>query len=322
MRAIRVKEFGSPAVMQLAEIPTPEPGPGQLVVQIHAAGVNPVDTYIRAGTYAKKPELPYTPGMDGAGIVLDVGAAVKEFRPGQRVYLSGSITGTYAAAALCEAAHVHPMPESVSFSQGAALGIPYATAHFALLTRAAAQAGETVLIHGATGGVGLAAVQIARAAGLKVFATGGSEEGRRLLREEGAHEVFDHGAAGYLKLILEKSGGVDVVLEMLANVNLANDLTLLSRGGRVAVIGSRGPIEINPRELMARNADVRGVMLAGSADPLESIRIHAALYAGLENKTLRPVVAREYPLGEASQAHEAVMASGARGKIVLLPQSE
>ncbi|MES2572988.1 MAG: NADPH:quinone reductase, partial [Verrucomicrobiota bacterium] len=245
--------------MQLSNALEPEPQEGELLVQIHAAGVNPVDTYIRAGTYAKKPALPYTPGVDGAGVVLRKGPGVEEIAVGSRVYLTGSLTGTYAEMALCKSSDVHPLPEQVSFAQGAALGVPYATAHYALVIRAAALPGETVLVHGATGGVGIAAVQIALALGLKVFATGGSEEGRRLLRELGAHEVFDHGAPGYLETILQKSGGIDVILEMLANVNLAHDLTLLGKSGRVAVIGSRGAVEINPRELMGRNADIRGV---------------------------------------------------------------
>ena len=180
------------------------------------------------------------------------------------------------------------------------------------------RAGETALLHGATGGVGIAALQLARAAGLKVLATGGSDAGRTLLKDEGAHAVFDHKAAGYLEAIMEATGGrgVDVILEVLANVNLGVDLQILAPGGRVAVVGSRGPVEINPRDLMSRNADVRGVFLAGARAPVLE-EIHAALYAGLDNGTLRPVVGRRFPLAQAAEAHRAIMAPGAMGKIVL-----
>lgn len=319
MKAILVNEFGGPEVLQLAEVPEPAPGWEQVVVQIAAAGVNPVDTYIRSGNYARKPELPYTPGIDGAGTVAALGGGVTRLQVGQRVYLAGSLSGTCAERALCAAASVHPLPDNVSFAQGAALGVPYGTAHYGLFARGGARAGETVLIHGGTGGVGLAALQLARAAGLTVLATGGSDAGRTILLEQGAHAVFDHHQLGYLEEILAATGGhgVDLILEMLANVNLGHNLPLLAPRGRVVVIGSRGPVEINPRDLMARNADIRGVMLFG-APPDEIARIHHALFPGLKGGALRPIVAREFPLAETAAAHEAVLAPGAAGKIVLL----
>ncbi len=320
MKAIRVPQFGEPDVLQLADVPDLTPGSAQLVVRVHAAGVNPVETYIRSGRYAKLPPLPYTPGADGAGVIAQIGEGVSGWRVGQRVYLAGSLSGTYAEQALCESIHVHPLPDQVSFAQGAALGVPYATAHFALHHRGQAGAGETVLIHGATGGVGLAAVQLARAAGLTILATGGSETGRELLQREGAHHVFDHHAEDCATQILHATGGrgADLILEMLANENLGRDLPLLAPNGRVLVIGSRGPVEINPRDLMARNADIRGVMLFG-APPAVLAHAHRAIVAGLESGELRPVIARELPLAEAPQAHVAIMQPGAAGKIVLLP---
>jgi NADPH2:quinone reductase len=320
MKAIVVNEFGGPEVLQLATVPDPEPGWGQVVVQLRAIGVNPVETYIRSGNYAARPELPYTPGMDGAGTILTVGGGVTRLNPGQRVYVAGALNGTYAERALCDATHVHLLPDHVSFAQGAAVGVPYTTAYLALFPRGQARPGETVLVHGGTGGVGLAAIQLARAAGLTVYATGGTEAGRVLCREQGAHEVFAHEDPQYLEQILRATAGrgVSLVLEMLANVNLAKDLTLLARGGRVIVIGSRGPVEINPRDLMTRQADIRGVMLLNT--PAEELgQAHAALQAGLQNGTLRPVIGREFPLAEASRAHTAVMEPGAKGKIILVP---
>ena len=320
MKAIRVDQFGEPDMLRLVELPVPQPTVGQVLVRVHAIGVNPVETYIRSGNYARKPALPYTPGSDAAGIVEAVGGEVTAFMPGDQVYTAGTLTGSYAEFALCESSQVHPLPANVSFAQGAAIGVPYATAYRALIQRGQARAGESVLIHGASGGVGIAGVQLACAQGMKVLGTASTEAGRQLVMQQGAHQVFDHGAADYPGKILQATGnrGVDVILEMLANRNLAKDLTLLAPGGRVVVIGSRGRVEIDPRETMIREADIRGMVLFNTP-PAELKQIHTALIEGLKNGSLRPVIAREFTLAEAAQAHNAVMESGARGKIVLVP---
>jgi NADPH2:quinone reductase len=320
MRAIRVHKFGGPEVLQLEDVPDPRPGPGQVAVRIHAAGINPVDTYIRSGSYAAKPALPYTPGIDAAGVVESVGPEVSRVRPGDRVYVGGTITGAYAELALCKAPQVHPLPQRLSYAQGAAVHVPYATAYRALFLRARAVPGEVVLVHGASGGVGVAAVQLARAAGMTVIGTAGTDRGRRLVTEQGAHHVLDHQAAGYLDEIakLTNGHGADVVLEMLANVNLAKDLGILAQGGRVVVIGSRGTVEIDPRLSMNRDSSILGMSLMNASEQ-EIASIHRALAAGLQNGTLRPVVGQEIPLAEAPRAHQAVMAPGSYGKIVLIP---
>lgn len=319
MKAIRVHAFGGPEALKLEDLPDPTPGPGQVVVKIHAAGVNPVETYIRKGVYGPK-EFPYTPGTDAAGVVEGVGPGVTRAKPGDRVYTSGSVTGTYAAKALCAEANVHPLPARITFAQGAAVGVPYATAYRALFNRAKAKAGETVLVHGATGGVGIAAVQLARAAGLLVVGTGGTDKGRQLARDEGAHHVLSHAEAGYLESAVALTGGkgFDLIIEMLANVNLGNDLTALARDGRVVVVGSRGKVEIDARETMKRDASILGMTLLNTTPP-EAAGIHAALAAGLENGALRPIVGAELPLADAPTAHEQVMSSKAFGKIVLVP---
>jgi NADPH2:quinone reductase len=320
MKAIQVHEFGAPEVMQIAELPDPTPGPGEVVVRNHAIGVNPVDTYIRSGIYPRKPELPYTPGTDAAGVVEAVGKGVHRLESGHRVYTAGSIHGTYAEMSLCEASQVHPLPEKISFEQGAGIHVPYAAAYHALFQRARAVPGEVVLVHGATGGVGIAAVQLGRAAGMTIIGTGGTEKGRRLASDNGAHHVLDHASPRRHEEIMALTAdrGVDVVLEMLANVNLGTDLGLLAQDGRVVIIGSRGTVEINPRDAMSRRATILGMLLFG-ATPREQSAIHPALYAGLENDTLRPIVGRELPLGEASQAHHLVIESKAYGKIILKP---
>jgi NADPH2:quinone reductase len=320
MKAIRVQEFGGPEVLRVEEVPDPKPAAGQVLVRVRAAGVNPVDTYIRSGVHAVKPQLPYTPGLDAAGEIEAVGEGVTRLGVGQRVYTAGSLTGTYAELALCDESQAHALPDRISFAEGAGVFTPYATAYRALFQRAGGRPGETVLVHGASGGVGTAAVQLARAAGLDVIGTGGTEEGRRLVAEQGAHHVLDHRAPDYLEQLTTITGGrgVDVILEMLANVNLNKDLGVLAKGGRVVVIGSRGSVEINPRLLMSRDGVVLGMSLF-NASPQELASVHAALAAGLEAGTLHPVVGRELPLSEAARAHEEVLKPGAYGKIVLVP---
>jgi NADPH2:quinone reductase len=325
MKAIRVREFGGPEVMKVEEIPDPKPGPGEVLVRVKAVAVNPVDTYIRSGAYGNSTPLPYTPGSDAGGTVEAVGDGVKGVKPGDRVYTSGTtapgpFNGAYGELCVSRVAQVHPLPASLSFVQGAAVNIPYATSFRALFHRARAQAGETVLIHGASGGVGVAAVQIARAYGLRVIGTGGTDRGRTLVQEQGAHHVLDHKQADYLQKLMDltEGRGVDVILEMAAHVNLGKDLTVLAKGGRVVVIGSRGPIEINPRDTMSRDASIHGVALI-NASPAEVASLHAALGAGLANGSLRPVIGKELPLKEAPAAHQTILQPGAYAKIVLIP---
>jgi NADPH:quinone reductase len=319
MKAILVHEFGGPEVLKFEEISTPKPAAGQVLVRIHAAGVNPYDTYMRAGTYAVKPPLPYTPGSDGAGVVEAIGDGVKKVKVGDRVYTAKTVTGAYAQYALALEEQVHSLPEKISFGQGAGVWVPYGTAYHALHHSAEAKASETVLVHGASGGVGSAAVQMARAMGLTVFGTAGTQKGVDLVKREGAHQVFDHSKAGYQEEIMKATGGrgVNVVLEMLANVNLSADLKLLATNGRVIIIGNRGEITINPRDLMMRRASAKGFTL-WAITPAEEAEIHAGLIAGLENGTLRPVVGKELPLAEAARAHKEVLEPGAAGKIVLI----
>jgi NADPH2:quinone reductase len=320
MKAIRVEQFGGPEVLQLVEVEAPEVGPNQVLIQVRAVGINPVETYIRSGNYGNMVQPPYTPGSDASGEVIEVGGSVTNFEVGQRVYTWNPRGGAYAEQMLCEQHEVFALPDNTSFEQGAALGVPYATAHRALFGRGTAQPGETVLIHGASGGVGVACVQLARAFGLTIIGTAGTEEGRRLVGEQGAHHVLDHTADNYLAAIPEITGGrgVNLIIEMLANVNLQRDLEVLAQYGRVVVIGNRGEITINPRETMKRDADIRGMTLF-NVPPGEMPGIHAALRAGLEEGTLRPVVGRRFALGEAAQAHEEILASGSWGKIILLP---
>jgi len=320
MLAVQVHEFGAPEVMRLEEIPDPVPAPGRIVVKVEAAGVNPVETYVRSGAYARLPKLPYTPGADAAGTVLSVGDGVTAFRAGDRVYTSGTLSGAYAAQALCDRTQVFPLPANVSFAQGAAIGIPCGTAWRALFGRGGAKAGETLLVHGASGGVGTAAVQLAVRAGLEVIGSSGTERGRKLALEQGAKHALSHEESNGPERIRALTGGrgADLILEMLANVNLAKDLALLAPRGRVVVIGSRGPVEIDPRMTMASELSIVGMMLAG-ADADKRVAMYRDIYEALENGSLRPVADRELPLAQAASAHHEIMESNAFGKIVLVP---
>ena len=325
MKAIRAHEYGGPAVMKIEDVPDPKAGPGEVVVHVRAAGINPVDAYILSGTYPRKPPLPYTPGQDGAGEVESVGAGVTEVKAGDRVYICGvgntvAGAGTYAEKALCIPSQLHPLPARVSFGQGAALGVPYCTAYRALFQRAHAKPGETVLVHGATGGVGIACVELAHARGLTVIGSGGTEAGLTVVREHGADFVVNHKTPAYADEIMKATGGrgVDLIIEMAAHVNLDRDLSLLSKYGRVVVVGNRGKTEIDARAAMGRDASILGMTLFNVTEA-EFVEIHAGLIAGLSNGTLNPVVGREFPLADAPRAHEAVMEAGALGKIVLNP---
>jgi NADPH2:quinone reductase len=309
--------------MKLEDVPDPTPAAAQVLVRLRAVGVNPVDTYVRSGGYTVNITFPFIPGSDGAGVV-EVVNGVKRFKRGDRVYIFGTVsgirTGAYAELAVSAESQVCPLPPHVSFAQGAAVGVPYATAWRALFQKAQTVPGETVFIHGASGGVGIAATQLAVAHGLRVVGTAGTERGRELVKQQGAQYVLDHHAPDYLEKLtgFTDGRGPDVILEMLANVNLAKDLSVIATRGRIVVIGNRGSIEINPRAAMQRDATILGMMMPNATDH-DLASIHTALTDGLANGTLKPVINQELPLKDASKAHELVMQPGASGKIVLVP---
>lgn len=322
MRAILIKEFGDASVCKLVrDVPIPDIQSRDVLIRVHAAGVNPVDTYIRSGTYSRRPNLPYIPGLDSAGIIERVGADVTKFKTGDRVFTVNTITGTYAEYCVARADFVFPLPSNVSFEEGSALGVPYFTAYRALVMKGHAKPNETVLIHGASGGVGIAAVQLAKAFGLRVIGTASTEQGLKAIRNQGADFVFNHKQDGYLKEIANvtvNSEGIDLILEMLANVNLNADLQLLkSAVGRVVVIGNRGTVDINPRLLMAKETSISGVTLFSSSED-EFEMINAYLQHGLKYGYIKPLLGRIYPLEEAAQAQTDVISnSGTCGRLTL-----
>ena len=319
MKAIVVREFGSPDVMKLENVPEPAPGPGQVTIRVHAAGVNPVDTYIRAGAYARKPNLPYTPGTDVGGVVHAVGADVTRVRAGDRVYghaVDRRLRGGRALRGMAGA------------PAAAGVVIPAGSGDRRSLRHGVARAADA--------GAGAARRDGARPRRQRRRGNGRGADRARLRHachrhgrnrggagarpRQGAHHVLNHRDADYLQRVppLTDGQGVDVVLEMLANVNLDRDLDLLAPHGRVVVIGNRGRVEIDPRKSMARDATILGMTLFNATrEHLEEI--HAGIVAGLENGSLNPVIGKEFPLADAAKAHVAVMESGALGKIVLVP---
>jgi NADPH2:quinone reductase len=318
MKAIRAHSFGGPEVLALDIIPDPVPGPDEIVIDMRAAGVNPADTYMRNGTYAIVPSLPYIPGGDAAGVVSALGANVTAFKVGDPVFvgtaLSFDLTGCYAEKIIRKATEVLPLPPNVSFAQAAAFGVSYTTAHYALFQRGGAKRGETVFIHGASGSVGTAAIQLAKRAGLRVIGSAGTAKGLDLILAEGADQAVDHTQPNYLDAVKSP----DLILEMLANVNLAADMNVVSKYGRIVIIGNRGEIAVNPRVAMMKELDIRGIAL-WNATAEQMGPVVRDILDGVADGSLRPIIGREMKLADAAAAHIAVMQPGAHGKIVLVP---
>ena len=314
-KIVRVRNFGPPSVLQIEETGAMVPRSDQVLIRVSAFGINPVETYIRSGLYDPLPSLAYTPGTDGAGIIESIGEHVQDSKlcVGQRVWLTGSVSGTYGELCISNPADVHPLPERLSFAQGAALGIPYRTAYRALVMIAQAKKGESVLIHGATGGVGIAALQFAKSIGLNpiIASTSSSDpEVREMLISNGATEVTSHDH-------IIPATKVDIIIENLANKNLAFDMKVLKKNGRIIVVGNRGEVTINPRDLMRCEGSIRGMVGPGTLD--ERKVIDSAIQDGIDNGALKPVVGHVFPLAEVDEAHEEIMthSRGTRGKIVV-----
>jgi NADPH2:quinone reductase len=314
-KVVRVHDFGGPEVMRVEDVQLEAPGPGQVHVRLRAAGVNPVDRSVRLGGFARPP-LPYVPGQDGAGEVVAVGEGVQRVGPGQRVYVAGA--PTYAEEAVVPEGAVWPLPDGISFEEGAAIGVPYVTAYRALHHASAAQPGDWVLVHGGSGGVGTAALQLGRAAGFRMVGTSSTEQGRRHVLAQGAEAAYGHDDTSEL-LAVTSGAGYRVILELHANTQtLSTALELLATGGEIVVIGNAGPAEIAPGALMAKAATLRGIT-GRTLTASEQARIHTALGALLALGVLRPVVGQKFPLAEAGRAQEELARGGVVGKIVLVP---
>ncbi len=367
MKRILVERYGGPEALELQDSEAPRPGPGEILIGLHAAGINPVDVYRRQGSQGYTPDLPFCPGFEGAGEILAVGppSAAREtqatdpvrnpaggpgasggagtaagaaadlaatgagtataagtadslfdFKPGDRVYAGWTISGTYGQWCLAKSSQVFPVPLGMSMNKAAGLFVNYFTAYRALVLRGGLVPREKVLVHGASGGVGLACLQWCGYLGNPVWGSAGSEAGLELVRRWGAREAADHRRPGELAALAGGIGGFDVIVEMRADRNLEADLSMLAPGGRVMVVGSRGETTVTPRKTMGIEADVRGVVLFRNSDG-ENLLIHRELEKAAATGDINPVITREYPLTEAGRAHEELMNERASGKRIL-----
>ncbi|EGT57509.1 hypothetical protein CAEBREN_12682 [Caenorhabditis brenneri] len=314
-RAALVNRFGGPEVIEVAECGMPVPNDNQVLVRNHAAGINPVETYIRAGQYAKLPTTPYVTGKDGAGVVEFVGANVKNVKIGDRVWY-GMESGS--AADYINVTRPFLLPEGVTFSEGASLGVPYLTAYRALFHLAGAKTGDVILVHGASGGVGSALMQLAAWKNIEAVGTAGSKHGVQFVKRLGAKQVYNHSEAGYVsKMRADYPGGFNFIFEMAAHTNLNTDLGLLAPRGKVAVIGNRDETKINARQLMATEGAVFGVALGLSTDA-ELSDFGTNIVKFLQETEFRPLINKEYSLEQIGQAHKDIMEnSGAKGNLVV-----
>lgn len=324
MKAVRIHEYGGPEVLVYEDVPTPEPDPKQLLVKVAAATVNPIDVSVREGRFPTPKDPPKTLGSDGAGTVEAVGAEVSAAKPGDRVAFSGlgiGSEGSYAEYALIAETQVVHVPEGLSLIDAAAIGMSFPAAYYALVTRGEIRKGETVLVQGASGGVGSAAVQLARSFGARVLATAGGPGAADMVLGLGAEAVIDYRGEDVAERVLELTDGkgVDLVHELVLSANLPTDVKLVAKGGRIVGTGQGpGPDASVPiGEALSKDVSVLFMNLsnAGRAGVAEIAGKIAAMAAAGE---VKPVIGAELPLAEAVRAHE-MLAGDHLGKIVLKP---
>ena len=325
MKAVRIHKYGGPEVLVYEEVPTPEPGPAQILVRVEAATVNPVDVSVREDRFPTPKAPPKTLGSDGAGVVERVGRDVSSVTPGDEVFFSGlgiGSEGSYAEYALIAEAQAVPIPAGLTFVDAAALGMAFPAAYYGLVTRGAVQAGETVLVQGAAGGVGSASVQLAVALGARVIGTVSGAAEAELVRSLGAEATIDYRTEDVVARARELTGGKgpDLVHELVVSVNLPADVRLLATGGRIVCTG-QGPAPeatVPIGDALAKDAtllfmNLNNAKRAGVAAIAREIAKMAA------EGRVKPVIGQTLPLAEARRAHE-LLAGDHLGKIVLLPR--
>jgi NADPH2:quinone reductase len=330
MRAVVVRQPGPfAAAAQVEVVPDPQPGAGQVVVDLHAIEVNFPDILVIEGKYQIRPPAPFSPGKAGAGVVSAVGPGVGVFKPGDRVALQTEY-GAYAERIAVAAATCYPMPAGMAFVDAAALGLAYQTAHFALLDRASYRTGETILVTGATGGVGLAAVQLAKALGATVLAGVTSPEKGELARQHGADHAIDLTAANLRDSLraqvhaVTASRGADVVLDSIGGDVFDAALRAVAWCGRLVVIGfASGRIpQIGANYLLVKNIAVSGLQWSDYRERCPERVRHAqeALFAHYVQGRLKPLIAATYPLDRFVDALARFAERTVQGKLILVPR--
>jgi len=328
MRAVVVREHGPIAAQRVETLPEPAPGPGEVLIDARAIGVNYPDMLVIEGRYQLLPPRPFTPGKELAGVVSAVGAGVTRIRVGDRVMAQREY-GCYADRVLAPEATCYRMPAALGFEEGAALGLAYQTSHFALVERGGYRRGETVLVTGASGGVGLAGVELAKALGATVIAGVTSREKGELCRRHGADHVVDLSAPDLRNSLREQvyvavgRRGVDIVLENVGGEVFDGALRALGWSGRLVVVGfaSMRLPEAKANYLLVKNISVVGLQWSDyrEREPVWVQRVQAELYALWADGKLRPYVSERYPLERFADALERFSQRGVLGKIVLLP---
>jgi NADPH:quinone reductase len=323
MQAVRCHQWGPPSVLRL-DIVAPRPlQPHEVRIRVHAAGVNFADTLMVAGTYQVKPAFPFTPGLEAAGEVVEVGAAVDSLAPGRRVLAVLRFGGGYAEEIVCDADTVVPIPDAMDFVTAAAFPVAYGTAHFALTHRGQLESGENLLVLGAAGGVGLATVEIGKHLGARVIAAAGGPDKLAVARAHGADELIDYRQDSIRDRVREltQGRGADVVFDPVGGDAFDQALRAVNWEARMLIIGfAAGRIQAVPANLiLVKNISVIGVVWGAQAerDPVLVSRNLAELLRWWEAGRLRPLVARTFPLAGAGAAMEALLSRRHAGKIVL-----
>jgi NADPH2:quinone reductase len=319
-----VRELGGPAALEREELGTVRAGPGHVSIDVRAIGCNFSDILITQGKYQVKPELPFSPGAEVAGTVREVGDDVHGFAVGDRVSALLSYGG-FASTVSVEAARVFSMPQGTSFENAAALGVVYQTSYVALAPRADLQAGETLLVHAAAGGVGLAAVQIGAALGARVIGTAGTEEKLELVKKHGAAEVINYREENFVDRVKELTGGrgADVIYDPVGGDTFDRSMKCIAFGGRILVIGfASGRIpsaEMN--RVLLKNISLVGLHWGRyfDEDPTVIRQAQQALFELQAQGKISPVISATYPLPQATAALEALGSRKTTGKVVLLP---
>lgn len=322
MKAMLVRTLGTPDVLEATELPDLVPGPGQVLIEVRAAGVNFPDGLMVAGTYQTKPPLPFSPGSEVGGVVTAVGEGVTGLEPGTRVTAFCG-TGGYAEQVVVAATRVHPVPDAMPMEHAAAFPVVYGTSYHGLVDRSGLQAGETLLVLGASGGVGLTAVQIGAALGARVIAAASSAEKLALAAEHGATELIDYSSEDLRARLKEITGGagVDVVYDPVGGPFADAAVRSLAWGGRYLTVGyASGDIpRVGMNRLLLQEGSLMGVLWGAWAvrNPEKNAANMARLFDWYTAGRLRPHVSTTHPLAEAATALDVVMNRGALGKIVL-----
>jgi len=325
MRALLCRSLGSICNLEVAEMASPPLGPGQVRVGVRASGINFPDILMVEGKYQVKPELPFIPGLEVAGVVLECAAGVAHVRPGDRVLAFARRGGGHAEEVVVPAAIVTPIPETMDFVTAAAFPVAYGTAHFALTHRGHLAVGETLLVLGAAGGVGLAAIEVGKLLGARVIAAASSPEKLAIARRHGADETINYAADDLRDQVraFTDGRGVDVVFDPVGGDAFKHSVRCIGWEGRILVIGfASGEIpQVATNMILVKNFSVTGVVFGehSSRFPDDTRRRLAKLLEAYAGGRLRPAVMRTYPLNDARAALEEMSNRRVAGKLVLVP---